>query len=95
MIELYYYLVRYFRTAIMSAVKKTVSISEELVKEVGHIAPNFSEFVEAALVAYLHQYRLQKAVDSFGKWQKRENTSVDLVNQLRRENKRKYANRHD
>ena len=77
----------------MSAIKKTVSISEDLVKEASKINSNFSAIVEVALVDYLHHHRLEKAVDSFGKWQEREETSVHLVNQLRQENKRKNANR--
>lgn len=77
----------------MSAVKKTVSISEELVKEANTIAPNFSAVVEAALVEYLYRYRLQKAIGSFGKWQKRTGSSADLVNQLRQEGGRNYADR--
>ncbi|TAK78474.1 MAG: hypothetical protein EPO11_01210 [Gammaproteobacteria bacterium] len=79
----------------MSAVKKTISVSEELVKEANEIASNFSAVVEAALIEYLHHYRLQKAKESFGKWQERKDTSVDLVNKLRQEGGRKYANRHD
>lgn len=79
----------------MRAVKKTVSISEELVKEVGVIAPNFSAVVEAALIEYLHHHRLKKAMMSFGQWQERKDTSVELVNELRRENNRKYADRTD
>ena len=77
----------------MSAIKKTVSISEELVKEANTIAANFSSVVETALVHYLHDYRVQRAIDSFGKWEKRAESSVDIVNQLREESGRNYANR--
>ncbi|HLB41586.1 MAG TPA: type II toxin-antitoxin system CcdA family antitoxin [Gammaproteobacteria bacterium] len=67
----------------MSSVKKTVSISKNIVKEVNTITSNFSAIVEAALIAYLHHYRIQKAVKSFGKWQKRKDSSINLVNDLR------------
>jgi hypothetical protein len=77
----------------MQAIKKTISISEELVQEAGSIGPNFSAVVETALIHYLHEYRLQKALNSFGKWEKRKESSVDLVNQLREEGGRNYANR--
>ncbi len=77
----------------MSTVKKTISISEELVKEATEIAPNFSAVVETALIEYLHHYRLKKAANSFGKWKNRKENSVKLVNKLRKENRRKYANR--
>ncbi|OGT43465.1 MAG: hypothetical protein A3F42_08160 [Gammaproteobacteria bacterium RIFCSPHIGHO2_12_FULL_37_34] len=77
----------------MRAVKKTVSIPEELVKEARLITSNFSAIVEVALVAYLHHYRVQKATESFGKWKERKNSSVDLVNKLRQEDKRNHGNR--
>lgn len=76
----------------MSTVKKTVSISEELVKEATAISPNFSAVVETALVEYIHQYRLKKAIESFGKWQERKDSSVAIVNELRREDSRKHGN---
>lgn len=77
----------------MSAIKKTISISSEVAKEATAINSNFSAVVEAALVEYLHHYRLKKAAESFGQWEKREESSINLVNQLRQEDKRKYANR--
>ena len=79
----------------MSAVKKTVSIPEKLVKEASSITSNFSSVVEAALIAYLHHYRVQKAIKSFGKWQDRKDSSINIVNELRREDNRKRGNRID
>lgn len=72
----------------MSAIKKTVSINEEVVKEASTIAPNFSAVVEAALVAYIQHYRTQKAIQSFGKWKEREENSASIVQSLRREDER-------
>lgn len=72
----------------MSAIKKTVSIDENIAKEASAINPNFSAVVEAALVEYLHHHRVQKALQSFGKWEERNDSSVDIVNDLRREDKR-------
>ncbi|TAK72482.1 MAG: hypothetical protein EPO11_10040 [Gammaproteobacteria bacterium] len=37
----------------MTKLKMTLSVSEELVKEINAITPNFSEVVEAALIKYL------------------------------------------
>lgn len=64
----------------MSGIKKTVFISEELIKESLIIDSSFSAVVE------------KKAIDSFGKWKKRKETSVDLTNNLRKENNRKNTN---
>lgn len=69
----------------MRAIKKTVSVSEDLVKEAKAINTNFSSVVEAALVEYLHHYKRQKAIASFGKWQERKKSSIDIVNDLRKE----------
>lgn len=79
----------------MGAVKKTISISEDLVKEANSITSNFSAVVEAALVDYLRHYRIKCATESFGKWQERKDSSIDLVNQLRKEDRRKHGNRTD
>lgn len=71
----------------MHAIKKTISVSENLVKESKTIDSNFSAVVEAALIDYLHHHKRQKAIESFGKWQEREKNSVDIVNELRKEDK--------
>jgi len=75
----------------MSAIKKTISLSEELVREANTINSNFSAVVEEALVVYLQQNRLKKAIQSFGKWEKRKESSVDIVNTLRLEDERQYT----
>jgi hypothetical protein len=70
----------------MSIVKKTVSLSSELFDESRLISSNFSWVVEAALRDYLQHYRVQKAMQSFGKWESRDVDSVTLTNKLREEN---------
>jgi hypothetical protein len=72
----------------MTAIKKTISISEELITEASTVAPNFSAVVETALIEYLQHYRVKKAISSFGKWEQRSESSVDIVNQLRKEDGR-------
>lgn len=80
----------------MSAIKKTISIDEVVVKEANEIMPdNFSALVEAALVQYIHKYRVEKAIQSFGQWSRRKENSVDIVNDLRRDDDRHYVNRND
>jgi len=72
----------------MGAVKKSVYISEELLKEANAVNSNFSAVVEMALVDYIHKQRVQKALKSFGCWADRAESSVDIVNNLRREDDR-------
>lgn len=72
----------------MSAIKKTVSIDKNIAEEASALNSNFSAVVEAALVEYIHHHRVQKAMHSFGKWEERKESSVDIVNDLRREDSR-------
>lgn len=72
----------------MGAVKKTVSIDENIVKDAIAIAPNFSAVVETALIEYIQHYRVKKALQSFGKWGERQESSADIVSNLRREDER-------
>jgi hypothetical protein len=79
----------------MSAIKKTVSIDENIVKEAAAIASNFSSVVEAALVEYIQHHRVKKALQSFGTWGVRKETSADMVSELRRQDDRVYVTRND
>ena len=72
----------------MTAIKKTVSLSSEIVEEAQAISSNFSEIVENALKEYLHKYHVKQALESFGTWEPREMDSVSLVNEMREENER-------
>lgn len=73
----------------MSVIKKTVSLSSDIVEKAQRISSNFSLLVETALRDYLHHYTVKKAKESFGKWQLRDSDSVSLVNDLRKEDTRK------
>lgn len=73
----------------MSVVKKTISLSSELVEEAKALSSNFSLLVETALRDYLRHYHIKKGVESFGKWQSREGDSVTIVNKMREEEGRK------
>lgn len=75
----------------MSAVKKSIYITEDLLKEADAINSNFSAVVEEALIEYIHQYKVQKALNSFGHWAERTESSVDIVNHLRREDDRDFS----
>lgn len=79
----------------MSAIKKTISIDEKVAKEASALNPNFSAIVETALIEYIHQHRLQKAIDSFGKWTEREDTSATIVSNLRKQDEREFTTHDD
>ena len=73
----------------MSAIKKTVSIDEEVVREASKLNSNFSELVETALIEYMQHHRMEKAIQSFGKWSKSKERATDFVKKLRRTDDRK------
>lgn len=79
----------------MSVIKKTVSIDKNLVKEASLISYNFSSVVELALKEYIQHYRAQKAIESFGKWDERSVSSIEVVNKLRKADDRQYVKRND
>lgn len=79
----------------MSAVKKTISIDESVAKEASALNANFSAVVEAALIEYIHQHRIQKAINSFGKWAEREDNSATIVSCLRKQDDREYITHND
>jgi len=76
-------------------IKTTISIPEDIYTEAKKTTSNFSLLVSEALREYLRKRRVNKAVSSFGKWQKRDEESAEIVNELRKEESRKYANRAD
>ena len=76
-------------------IKTTISIPEDIYTEAKKTTSNFSLLVSEALREYLRKRRVNKAVSSFGKWQKRDKESTEIVNALRKEESRKYANRAD
>lgn len=72
----------------MPVVKKTVSLSSDLIDEAKVISSNFSQIVEEALREYIKHYYINKALESFGKWQHRAKDSIALTNEMREENGR-------
>jgi hypothetical protein len=77
----------------MGLTKKSITISEELLKEAQSVSENFSALVADALRAYLEQRKIEKAMESFGSWEDRGKKSVDLVNEMRSEAERDYVGR--
>jgi post-segregation antitoxin (ccd killing protein) len=77
----------------MGLTKTSITIPDDLLKEARGVSKNFSALVTDALRAYLEQRKMQQAIRSFGSWEDREKKSVDLVNEMRTEEGRDYADR--
>ena len=77
----------------MHLTKTSITLPDDLLKEAKAISKNFSSLVTVALREYIRQRKVQKAMESFGCWEKRENSSTEIVNELRKEEGRDYAGR--
>ncbi|MDP3039354.1 MAG: type II toxin-antitoxin system CcdA family antitoxin [Deltaproteobacteria bacterium] len=77
----------------MGLIKTSITIPEEVYKEVKKASKNFSAVATEALKDYLKKEKVQKAIASFGSWERRPKKSVDFVNEMRREEGRNYADR--
>ena len=77
----------------MSLIKTSITIPQEVYKGVKKVSRNFSAAATEALIDYLKKERVQKATASFGSWEKRPKKSVEIVNQMRSEEDRNYADR--
>lgn len=76
----------------MSLVKTSISIPEDVLAQAKEASDNFSSLVTQALKEYLRKKAVKKAIDSFGAWEEREESSVEIVNKIRADN-RGYAKR--
>ena len=80
----------------MGLVKRSVTIPEELYKESKRVGDNFSSLVTEALADYLKRRAIDKATESFGKWEPRDKESTEIANELRlEENREDHAKRTD
>ena len=75
------------------SVKTSINIPEELFNAAKKLSDNFSSVVAEALTEYLRKKKVEKAVSSFGKWGKRDKNSSEIVKEMRKEDKRRYADR--
>ncbi|MEW6418625.1 MAG: type II toxin-antitoxin system CcdA family antitoxin [Nitrospirota bacterium] len=73
------------------SVKTSINIPDEIYNEAKRLSDNFSQTVAEALKEYLRKRKVEKAITSFGKWKKRDKSSVEIVNELRKEDSRRYA----
>lgn len=67
----------------MSLVKTSITIPEDVLTQAKEASGNFSALVTEALKEYLRKRAVKKAIDSFGAWEKREESSVEIVNKIR------------
>jgi metal-responsive CopG/Arc/MetJ family transcriptional regulator len=67
----------------MHLAKTSISLLDDLLTEARSISKNFSSLVTDALREYIRQRKVQKALESFGSWEKREESSTEIVNELR------------
>ncbi len=76
------------------SVKTSINIPEDIFNEAKKVSGNFSSLVAEALKEYLRRKKVEKAISSFGKWEKRKKKSTDIVNEMRKEDSRRYADRN-
>jgi hypothetical protein len=76
------------------SVKTCINVPDDIFNEAKKLSDNFSSLVTEALREYMRKKKIKKALSSFGKWEEREESSVDIVNKMREEDKRRHADRH-
>ena len=74
-------------------IKTSITIPDDLFKEAKEFSDNFSALVTESIRDYMRKKKVEKALNSFGKWGERKEDSVDIVNELRSEKERDFANR--
>jgi post-segregation antitoxin (ccd killing protein) len=74
--------------------RASVTLPDDLLKEAKALSSdNLSALVAEALRKYLKDLKTKKALNSFGCWKDREKDSVDIVNEIRSDEGRNYADR--
>jgi len=76
------------------SVKTSVNIPDDIFNEARKLSDNFSSVVAEALKEYLRRKKVEKAMSSFGKWAQRDKSSGEIVKDMRKEDKRRYADRN-
>ena len=77
----------------MHLVKTSITLPDDLLQEARSMSRNVSGLITEALREYIRQRKVQKAMESFGSWKGREGDSVDMVNNVRAEERRDYVGR--
>lgn len=74
-------------------VRTSITIPDDIYREAKEQTENFSLLVTEAITEYLRKKKVEKAKASFGKWDDRDKTSTEIVEDLRKE--RQYADSID
>jgi len=75
----------------MKLTKISITLPDDLLWGAKAISSNFSGLVVEALREYIRQRKVKNAMESFGSWQGREESSVEMVNEMRKDEGRDYA----
>jgi hypothetical protein len=75
--------------------KTSVTIPDDLFEQAKKLSDNFSSLVTEAIKDYIRKKKVEKALNSFGKWSGRDRKSIEIVDELRLDEGRNYANRTD
>lgn len=73
--------------------KTSVTIPDDLYQQAKELSDNFSSFVTEAIKDHIRKVKVANALKSFGKWEKRDKESTDIVRELRSDKGRGYADR--
>ena len=65
--------------------KTSVQIPDEIYRQTKLLSDNFSFIVTQALKEFLKKSQTHKALEAFGSWETRDKSSVELVNDLRKD----------
>jgi predicted CopG family antitoxin len=66
-------------------IQATISIHDDIYREVKKQSDDISLFVEEALKEFIRKKKIEKGLSSFGTWEEREQDSTDIVNELRQD----------
>ncbi len=69
----------------MAAIKKTISLPEELYKEAENLSNNFSEIVKEALSEYIKKKKIEKTLSTAGAFKDMKETGIEYVDKIRNE----------
>ena len=73
--------------------KTSITIPDDIYEKAKKLSDNFSLVVTKALQEYMRLQAVEKARKSFGKWKDRDKDSIDIVNEIRADRSRRYADR--
>ncbi|RJQ41561.1 MAG: hypothetical protein C4550_01440 [Nitrospiraceae bacterium] len=73
--------------------KTSITIPDDVYERTKKLSGNFSLVVTKALQEYIRIQAVEKAKTSFGKWKGREKDSISIVNEMRSDRGRNYAER--